>query len=164
MSKHSKKQTYNCYWCVCVCVCVRSSCVNVLVTTTQLVPALAKVLLYGLSPVFAIDNVYSATKIGLPSHSLSLTQHISYVILSLLTTTTITIENTSRSRYFLIIYTTIDIVNLLNINIICLRKFSVEKNAHHQWEFPKLPITGNSQYYYFDWLFLIIFNLRNIGV
>ena len=37
---------------------------NVLVTTTQLVPALAKVLLYGLGGVFNIDNVYSATKIG----------------------------------------------------------------------------------------------------
>jgi len=43
---------------------VRSSSVNVLVTTTQLVPALAKVLLYGLSPVFSIENIYSATKIG----------------------------------------------------------------------------------------------------
>ncbi|ESO06669.1 hypothetical protein HELRODRAFT_106264 [Helobdella robusta] len=42
----------------------RSTCVNVLVTTTQLVPALAKVLLYGLSPVFNIENIYSATKIG----------------------------------------------------------------------------------------------------
>lgn len=37
---------------------------NVLVTTTQLVPALAKVLLYGLGGVFSIENVYSATKIG----------------------------------------------------------------------------------------------------
>lgn len=37
---------------------------NVLVTTTQLVPALAKVLLYGLGDVFPIDNIYSATKIG----------------------------------------------------------------------------------------------------
>ena len=44
--------------------CRRSTCVNVLVTTTQLVPALAKVLLYGLGGVFSIDNVYSATKIG----------------------------------------------------------------------------------------------------
>ncbi|RUS83181.1 hypothetical protein EGW08_009038 [Elysia chlorotica] len=42
----------------------RSNCVNVLVTTTQLVPALAKVLLYGLGGVFNIDNIYSATKIG----------------------------------------------------------------------------------------------------
>ncbi|KAK6179505.1 hypothetical protein SNE40_011845 [Patella caerulea] len=42
----------------------RSNCVNVLVTTTQLVPALAKVLLYGLGGVFDIDNIYSATKIG----------------------------------------------------------------------------------------------------
>nr|QRF78286.1 Eya [Terebratalia transversa] len=42
----------------------RSNCVNVLVTTTQLVPALAKVVLYGLGGVFNIENVYSATKIG----------------------------------------------------------------------------------------------------
>lgn len=38
---------------------------NVLVTTTQLVPALAKVLLYGLGDVFPIENIYSATKIGM---------------------------------------------------------------------------------------------------
>ena len=37
---------------------------NVLVTTTQLVPALAKVALYGLGGVFAIENIDSATKIG----------------------------------------------------------------------------------------------------
>lgn len=37
---------------------------NVLVTTTQLIPALAKVLLFGLGGVFPIDNIYSATKIG----------------------------------------------------------------------------------------------------
>ena len=42
----------------------RSNCVNVLVTTTQLVPALAKVLLYGLGSAFNIENIYSATKIG----------------------------------------------------------------------------------------------------
>ncbi|BFZ16673.1 hypothetical protein BsWGS_19712 [Bradybaena similaris] len=42
----------------------RPNCVNVLVTTTQLVPALAKVLLYGLGGVFNIENIYSATKIG----------------------------------------------------------------------------------------------------
>nr|XP_033789934.1 eyes absent homolog 1 isoform X4 [Geotrypetes seraphini] len=42
----------------------RSNCVNILVTTTQLIPALAKVLLYGLGVVFPIENVYSATKIG----------------------------------------------------------------------------------------------------
>ncbi|XP_071054329.1 eyes absent homolog 2 isoform X1 [Onthophagus taurus] len=42
----------------------RSNCVNVLVTTTQLVPALAKVLLFGLGGVFPIENIYSATKIG----------------------------------------------------------------------------------------------------
>jgi eyes absent family protein 1 len=42
----------------------RPTNVNVLVTTTQLVPALAKLLLYGLGGVFDIENIYSATKIG----------------------------------------------------------------------------------------------------
>ncbi|XP_035911117.1 developmental protein eyes absent isoform X1 [Anopheles stephensi] len=42
----------------------RENCVNVLVTTTQLVPALAKILLYGLGQVFPVENVYSANKIG----------------------------------------------------------------------------------------------------
>ncbi|CAF1552239.1 unnamed protein product, partial [Didymodactylos carnosus] len=42
----------------------RKNCVNVLVTTTQLVPALSKVILYGLADVFDIENIYSATKIG----------------------------------------------------------------------------------------------------
>lgn len=37
---------------------------NVLVTTTQLIPALAKVLLYSLGGAFPIENIYSATKIG----------------------------------------------------------------------------------------------------
>ncbi|XP_026521912.1 eyes absent homolog 4 isoform X2 [Pseudonaja textilis] len=45
-------------------ISTRSNCVNVLVTTTQLVPALAKVLLYSLGGVFPIENIYSATKIG----------------------------------------------------------------------------------------------------
>lgn len=48
----------------CFCVFNRPNAVNVLVTTTQLVPALAKVALYGLGGVFAIENIYSATKIG----------------------------------------------------------------------------------------------------
>lgn len=50
----------------------RGKCMNVLVTTTQLVPALAKVLLYGLGDIFPVDNIYSATKIGNSplSHSL----------------------------------------------------------------------------------------------
>ena len=43
---------------------LRSNCVNVLVTTTQLIPALAKVLLYSLGGAFPIENIYSATKIG----------------------------------------------------------------------------------------------------
>ncbi|XP_035283785.1 eyes absent homolog 1-like isoform X3 [Anguilla anguilla] len=42
----------------------RPNCVNILVTTTQLIPALAKVLLYGLGAAFPIENIYSATKIG----------------------------------------------------------------------------------------------------
>ncbi|KAM4630106.1 protein phosphatase EYA3 [Polymixia lowei] len=42
----------------------RGKCMNILVTTTQLVPAVAKVLLYGLGDVFPIENIYSATKIG----------------------------------------------------------------------------------------------------
>ncbi|TRY87025.1 hypothetical protein DNTS_009125, partial [Danionella cerebrum] len=42
----------------------RSNCVNVLVTTTQLIPAFAKVLLYSLGSVFPVENIYSATKIG----------------------------------------------------------------------------------------------------
>ncbi|RMC15289.1 hypothetical protein DUI87_07478 [Hirundo rustica rustica] len=42
----------------------KTNCVNILVTTTQLIPALAKVLLYGLGVVFPIENIYSATKIG----------------------------------------------------------------------------------------------------
>ncbi|KFR09514.1 Eyes absent 3, partial [Opisthocomus hoazin] len=42
----------------------RKNCVNILITTTQLVPALAKVLLYGLGEVFPIENIYSATKVG----------------------------------------------------------------------------------------------------
>lgn len=48
----------------CLSVSYRSNCVNVLVTTTQLIPALAKVLLYSLGSVFPIENIYSATKIG----------------------------------------------------------------------------------------------------
>ena len=57
---------------------------NVLVTTTQLVPALAKVLLYGLGGVFNIENVYSATKIGEPQrvvasvHGTTLSSRISH--------------------------------------------------------------------------------------
>ena len=43
---------------------LRPGYVNVMVTTTQLVPAIAKTILYELGGVFDIDNVYSATKIG----------------------------------------------------------------------------------------------------
>ncbi|MGH0172078.1 UNVERIFIED_CONTAM: hypothetical protein FKN15_062691 [Acipenser sinensis] len=44
--------------------CGKPNCVNVLVTTTQLIPALSKVLLYGLGSAFPIENIYSATKTG----------------------------------------------------------------------------------------------------
>lgn len=42
----------------------RENCVNVLVTTTQLVHSLAKVMLFGLGQIFPIENIYSATKLG----------------------------------------------------------------------------------------------------
>ncbi|XP_039271941.2 protein phosphatase EYA1-like [Styela clava] len=42
----------------------RSYGINILVTTTQLVPTLAKLMLYGLAKYFPIDHVYSATDIG----------------------------------------------------------------------------------------------------
>lgn len=42
----------------------RPNCVNVIVTQTQLVAALTKVLLFGLGPIFAVENIYSAAKIG----------------------------------------------------------------------------------------------------
>ena len=42
----------------------RTTYVNILVTTTQLVPALAKSLLYGLGNIFPAENIYSATKVG----------------------------------------------------------------------------------------------------
>lgn len=42
----------------------RPNCVNVLVTNNQLVPALAKVLLFGLAQIFPIENIYSTNKIG----------------------------------------------------------------------------------------------------
>jgi hypothetical protein len=41
----------------------RPDCVNVIVTQTQLVAALTKILLFGLGPLFPVENVYSATKI-----------------------------------------------------------------------------------------------------
>jgi EYA(Eyes Absent) family protein len=42
----------------------KSAYTNVLVTTTQLIPAMSKIILFGLAPVFPIENIYSATKIG----------------------------------------------------------------------------------------------------
>jgi len=46
----------------------RKTSTNILVTTTQLVPAIAKVLLNGLGGVFEVENIYSATKIGKLPH------------------------------------------------------------------------------------------------
>lgn len=43
----------------------RENCVNVLVTTTQLVQSLAKVMLFGFGQIFPIENIYSATKLGM---------------------------------------------------------------------------------------------------
>ena len=42
----------------------REDSVNILVTTTQLVPALAKCLLHGLGEMFPVQNIYSSTAIG----------------------------------------------------------------------------------------------------
>ncbi|TNN11150.1 hypothetical protein EWB00_004851 [Schistosoma japonicum] len=42
----------------------REDSVNILVTTTQFIPSLAKILLYGYGNSFHIENIYSATKVG----------------------------------------------------------------------------------------------------
>ena len=43
----------------------RPNCVNVIVSQdVQLVPSLTKVLLFGLGPIFDVENIYSATKLG----------------------------------------------------------------------------------------------------
>lgn len=42
----------------------RNQCTNILVTSTQLIPALSKVLLFGLGGLFPIENIYSASKAG----------------------------------------------------------------------------------------------------
>ena len=42
----------------------RPNCVNVIVTQTQLVASLTKVLLFGLGPIFDVENIYSAAKCG----------------------------------------------------------------------------------------------------
>jgi len=47
-----------------VFVYCRPSCVNILVTSSQLVPALSKLLLFGLGGFFTASDVYSAIKIG----------------------------------------------------------------------------------------------------
>lgn len=65
----SEIESFTDNWATLVTTCLsmiaqRENCVNVLVTTTQLVPALAKVMLFGLGGIFPIENIYSATKVG----------------------------------------------------------------------------------------------------
>ncbi|KAF6029913.1 EYA4 [Bugula neritina] len=43
---------------------MRKNCLNILVTSSQLVPTISKTLLYGLSGAFEIENIYSSAKIG----------------------------------------------------------------------------------------------------
>ncbi|OWA50495.1 Eyes absent-like protein 1 [Hypsibius exemplaris] len=42
----------------------RTKSTNVLVTNNQLVAGISKVLLFGLGPLFPVDNIYSSTKVG----------------------------------------------------------------------------------------------------
>uniref|UniRef100_A0A8D8R7J3 Eyes absent homolog n=2 Tax=Cacopsylla melanoneura TaxID=428564 RepID=A0A8D8R7J3_9HEMI len=42
----------------------RPNCTNVIVINTQLIPSLAKILLFGLGGIFDVENIYSSTKIG----------------------------------------------------------------------------------------------------
>ncbi|XP_012273894.1 eyes absent homolog 4 isoform X2 [Orussus abietinus] len=42
----------------------RSHCMNILVTTNQLIPTLSKALLFGIGGMFPVENIYSAAKIG----------------------------------------------------------------------------------------------------
>lgn len=65
----SEIEAYTENWATLVTTCLsiiaqRENCVNIVVTTTQLVPGLAKILLFGLSGVFPIENIYSSTKTG----------------------------------------------------------------------------------------------------
>ena len=47
-----------------IIVVVRIVVILIFSTQTQLVAALTKILLFGLGPLFPVENVYSATKIG----------------------------------------------------------------------------------------------------
>lgn len=42
----------------------RSNCINILVSSSHLIPTLAKSMLYGLGSLFPIENIYSAAKVG----------------------------------------------------------------------------------------------------
>lgn len=78
----------------------RPNCVNVLVTTTQLIPALSKVLLYGLGSAFPIENIYSATKTGEEWRNEQLTRKMltKAVTVSLLLSPLISYANTFVSK------------------------------------------------------------------
>ena len=56
----------------------RENCVNVLVTGNQLVPALSKVMLFGLSEIFSVENIYSSSKTGEFCKHLNFCEHIFY--------------------------------------------------------------------------------------
>ena len=58
----------------------RPNMLNVLVTSTPLVPAIAKLLLNGLGGLFDIENVYSSAKIGTLSISILITMFCSSTI------------------------------------------------------------------------------------
>ena len=64
-----------------------------MVTTTQLVPALAKCLLYGLGGIFPIENIYSATKVG---------KCVEYIFqfVELTRTKRVTVSDTSSSNLY----------------------------------------------------------------
>jgi hypothetical protein len=59
---------------VTIFVVFRPSCTNVIVITTQLIPALSKIMLFGLSGIFDVENIYSSTKIGKDLHYLVFNQ------------------------------------------------------------------------------------------
>ncbi|XP_058801576.1 eyes absent homolog 4 isoform X2 [Phymastichus coffea] len=62
-----EQQTENWLTIAVKCLCLigkRNHCVNILVTSDQLIPSLSKVLLFGLGGLFPIENIYSASKTG----------------------------------------------------------------------------------------------------
>lgn len=60
------KAPHRCFNCCfsCTFFLIRSNCINVLVSSNQLVLTLTKLLLFGLGEHFPIENVYSSHRIG----------------------------------------------------------------------------------------------------